>query len=438
MKKQLLKKLTFAFALFAFASLSAQTFTFDSDLEGFEVDFGEPTTGTIAWDSDGGVGTLKLTRGNNNANFGPTLPNQGAGVDADDKDFIKIIIKNLTASTNIRVGGAGGDATSGNTNFNVLTAENSNYETHYLDMRTVPFWNGLLTNLWFGVTGNIGTDSDGAYVDSIEIIDLSEVPPGVLPEFSEYIANPNFEDPTGLGHMSGNGGGNFTRALITTDSQDGANNLEMTFSGTPGANGIFTFSNFAQTHTPALNAATTQFVSTMWVKSAKDINVVVRLKINDDGAPGIGGNEELIDDTQAVIGNSTWQQLTFTNTPTMDVEQLNFWFGVESNGDAGDPVNGDVVYFDNMTGSIVSVPLSVEKNTLEGVSVYPNPVRETLSINSPDGSDIILYNVLGATVKTFKKANALQDVSVSNLESGLYFVRVINEGKVFQTKIIKN
>ncbi|XMO85894.1 T9SS type A sorting domain-containing protein [Algibacter sp. AS12] len=436
MKTQLLKKLTFAFALFAVATLSAQgPWTFDADLENFAANFG--TGQTIVWDADGGEGALKMTRITGNANFGPNVPNKGGGIDADAFNTVRIKIKNGSDANSFRVGATGGDATAGNININgVLAANSSVYVTYDLPMSGAAFWNGTLSNFWIAIRGNpgsLGAEGD-IFVSSIELVNVTPLPPA---EFSEFIANPNFEDITGLGHMSG--GANYDRSIIETDSQNGDRNMQLTFNTDPTST-QFTFSNFAKTYTPNLVADDTQFTVKVWVKSAHDADIIVRLKNNDDGAPGIGGNEELIDDTQSLIGNNTWQELTFTILPTIDVEQINFWFAVNvvDGTDPNDPKNGDTFYFDNMSASIGAPTLSIKQNTLQGVSVYPNPVKETLSINSPAGSDISIYNVLGATVKTINKANALQKVSVSNLKSGLYFVKVINDGKVFQNKIIKN
>ena len=173
MKTKLLKNLTFVFALFAITSLSAQTWTFDSDLEGFTVNFG--TGQTLAWDLDGGVGALKLTRSTNNANFGrgsgTNTDASVVGIDADATPIIKIVIKNLTAANQIRIGAKGGNGTNGNTNFtDVVAVESGSYETYYLDMTGEAHWNGLLTNFWIGVRQNVGTDSDAAYFDSIELL----------------------------------------------------------------------------------------------------------------------------------------------------------------------------------------------------------------------------------------------------------------------------
>ena len=82
--------------------------------------------------------------------------------------------------------------------------------------------------------------------------------------------------------------------------------------------------------------------------------------------------------------------------------------------------------------------LSVKENTLEGVAIYPNPVSSILNIKSPVGSDVAIYNVLGARVKNIKSISVLQDISVIDLKSGLYFVKITNGNKIFQHKMIKN
>jgi hypothetical protein len=82
--------------------------------------------------------------------------------------------------------------------------------------------------------------------------------------------------------------------------------------------------------------------------------------------------------------------------------------------------------------------LNVKNNTLNDVTLYPNPANDILTVKSPFGSDVTIYNVLGASVKSVKKVDALFKMSISDLSSGLYIVRVTNNNKVFQSKLIKN
>ncbi|MDC0177484.1 T9SS type A sorting domain-containing protein [Polaribacter sp.] len=377
-----------------------------------------------------------MTRSSGNANFGPTMPDKGGAVDADAFNTIRIKIKNGSAGNSFRVGGKGGDDTTGNTNINgVLAASSSVYVTYDLPMTGVPFWNGTLSNFWIAIRGNptdIPTEGD-IFVSSIELVNVTPLPPA---EFSEFIANPNFEDITGLGHMSG--GATYDRSIIETDSQDGDRNMQLTFNTDPTA-AQFTFSNFAKEYTPNLVADDTQFNVKMWVKSAHDADIIVRLKNNNDGASGIGGNEELIDDTQPVVGNNTWQELTFTILPTIDVEQINFWFAVNvvDGTAANDPKNGDTFYFDNMSATI-STPTtaSIENNTLEGVSLFVNQKTKKLNIVTPNNSSLSLFNILGVAVKSENNLKESNAISVADLSSGIYIAKISSEGKSFTKKII--
>lgn len=85
-----------------------------------------------------------------------------------------------------------------------------------------------------------------------------------------------------------------------------------------------------------------------------------------------------------------------------------------------------------------SAILGTESNELEGVSVYPNPTNGDVTVNSPAGSSIQVYNVLGSVVKSLTGATAVQSVSLEGLSSGVYIVKVANDNKVFQTKIVKS
>jgi hypothetical protein len=61
-----------------------------------------------------------------------------------------------------------------------------------------------------------------------------------------------------------------------------------------------------------------------------------------------------------------------------------------------------------------------------------------LTVKSPVGSDITIYNVLETSIKSIKKVYALFKMTISDLSSGLYIVRVTNDNKIIQSKLIKN
>jgi uncharacterized repeat protein (TIGR01451 family) len=72
------------------------------------------------------------------------------------------------------------------------------------------------------------------------------------------------------------------------------------------------------------------------------------------------------------------------------------------------------------------------------LSVYPNPVQNNLTITNIATIDsVTLFSIIGQEVLS-QKVNALQaDISTFGLTNGIYFVKVIAEGKEKTVKIVK-
>ena len=73
------------------------------------------------------------------------------------------------------------------------------------------------------------------------------------------------------------------------------------------------------------------------------------------------------------------------------------------------------------------------------ISIAPNPVIETLSINIPGNNsfEIMVYNWLGQIVYTQSNVTAPVDISCKNIPNGLYFVKAISAGKVLSINFTK-
>ena len=75
----------------------------------------------------------------------------------------------------------------------------------------------------------------------------------------------------------------------------------------------------------------------------------------------------------------------------------------------------------------------------QAFNIYPNPARNTFSINTENNSCIEIYNVLGKRIEYFTAKNYQSVVNCSNWEKGLYFIKSINEsGKDKISKLIVN
>jgi len=72
----------------------------------------------------------------------------------------------------------------------------------------------------------------------------------------------------------------------------------------------------------------------------------------------------------------------------------------------------------------------------EALLVYPNPTNGTVTIGGLGVAEVKVYNVLGQLVKTVQGTN---EINISNLKQGVYFVSIITENKErFIRKIVKN
>lgn len=71
-------------------------------------------------------------------------------------------------------------------------------------------------------------------------------------------------------------------------------------------------------------------------------------------------------------------------------------------------------------------------NTLK---VTPNPASTTLTVENAAGAQIYVYNIAGQEVMSVESAEANETLNVSNLNAGLYIVRVVNGNEVSTAKV---
>jgi len=84
--------------------------------------------------------------------------------------------------------------------------------------------------------------------------------------------------------------------------------------------------------------------------------------------------------------------------------------------------------------------LSVAKNQIAGFAMYPNPVTNgTFSISSNSGieKNIEIFSVSGQQVYK-SSVKSRENINISNLTTGSYFIRVEEEGKTATRKLIVN
>lgn len=73
-------------------------------------------------------------------------------------------------------------------------------------------------------------------------------------------------------------------------------------------------------------------------------------------------------------------------------------------------------------------------------TIYPNPVADILNITNKkqlEINSITIYNSLGQQVKTFINANNTTSIDVSQLKTGLYFIKINSDKGSTTSKFIK-
>ncbi|MDB4088143.1 T9SS type A sorting domain-containing protein [Flavobacteriales bacterium] len=84
---------------------------------------------------------------------------------------------------------------------------------------------------------------------------------------------------------------------------------------------------------------------------------------------------------------------------------------------------------------VASTIVSIEENSLE-FSLYPNPVTTIFTLSGVNLEKAEIYSVNGKLIKTIS-LNVINNIDVSDLESGAYILRVTSNNKVGITRFIK-
>ncbi|MFZ6052804.1 T9SS type A sorting domain-containing protein [Halocola ammonii] len=89
-----------------------------------------------------------------------------------------------------------------------------------------------------------------------------------------------------------------------------------------------------------------------------------------------------------------------------------------------------------------ALDLSIEKNSPEEFSLYPNPTSGEVTLNFPPGlkpQEIEVRNAMGRVVQSDCAIHGSTiKIDLSHLSSGMYFLNLRFEGEVISKKIIKN
>ncbi|HEX8517479.1 MAG TPA: T9SS type A sorting domain-containing protein [Bacteroidia bacterium] len=83
----------------------------------------------------------------------------------------------------------------------------------------------------------------------------------------------------------------------------------------------------------------------------------------------------------------------------------------------------------------VGVP---ERVTSNSISVYPNPATDNFTVKTPSakGSLLSIYDVTGKVVRTYSANSNQLIINRNGLQSGLYFITVVADGRKYTGKLV--
>ncbi|MEM5566492.1 T9SS type A sorting domain-containing protein [Psychroserpens sp. AS72] len=85
-----------------------------------------------------------------------------------------------------------------------------------------------------------------------------------------------------------------------------------------------------------------------------------------------------------------------------------------------------------------SSSLGLQHNTFEGFTYYPNPVKDILKIKSSRAIDKVeVFNVLGQGIISIDLQNTIQNIDMSNVQVGVYFIIISIENQTNTIRVIK-
>lgn len=196
------------------------------------------------------------------------------------------------------------------------------------------------------------------------------------------------------------------------------------------ANENYIFVNWTENGTEVSTDATYSFEATADrnLVANFEFEVVTSYTITATAEPTDGGTIE---------GAGTYNEgetVTLTATANEDYEFVNWT-------ENGEEVSTDATYSFEATADRDLVAnftyLSVNETSVINVNIYPNPASDYISIEGEDIQDVTIYDISGRTLMTVEFRNNVQNINISDLNSGVYFLNIrTQEGSMIE-RIVK-
>lgn len=141
------------------------------------------------------------------------------------------------------------------------------------------------------------------------------------------------------------------------------------------------------------------------------------------------------DDFSIEMENTTvdeWELITFDSSTTEFYTLLTIFPDFPETRDGG-----STIYIDNI-GSTFDNTAVFEQNSGHSLKIYPNPVKNRMSVQYPEMTGITLSDIQGKTLKSFKfQTTDSKVIEVAELQTGTYIVTAETSEGNFSGTFIK-
>jgi len=154
-------------------------------------------------------------------------------------------------------------------------------------------------------------------------------------------------------------------------------------------------------------------------------------------APG-----ETLEDLEVIGENIQWYDDAFEGNllPNTTPLQENFTYYASQTNEAGcesEARNPNQV--SNRLAVTVYSALGTNNYAIKNLKIYPNPTKNNLNINAENDISLVeIYNSLGQKIISKTNSSDQLFVDLSNISSGVYFIKTYSGENIQFTKIIKN
>ena len=150
--------------------------------------------------------------------------------------------------------------------------------------------------------------------------------------------------------------------------------------------------------------------------------VEIRATVNPEEAASVSGTGtyaygETV--TLTLDRNEDWAFLNWTKDDVVVSEEMTYTFVATESCDL-------VAHFEYTEG--------VGEQSANALVIYPNPVNDKLTVEAQEAIGTVeIYNLMGAVIYSQKNCGNKVEINTSDLQSGIYFIRLMND-KVSETR----